>query len=258
MVADAYAEAIHAVGLNVLLYDHRNFGRSGGEPRYEINPWIQGRGYRDAVRYLREKSEVGKIALWGDSYSAMVALVAAALIPGIDAVVAQIPACGPEMPGMKPSDPLFEDLKATFDGGDVTGRPEHTTGPLPVVSSDQINAPSLLTPIQAYRWFLEYGGRFGTSWENRATRVVPPTPVPFSAYLAAPYLNSPTLIMVGREDEMIHCNPVVQRAVFNSIPATKEFYEIDGGHFGLLWHPGALFDEAVGVQGEFLRRTLLG
>jgi len=33
IVTDAYAEAIHAAGLNVLLYDHRNFGRSGGESR---------------------------------------------------------------------------------------------------------------------------------------------------------------------------------------------------------------------------------
>lgn len=129
---------------------------------------------------------------------------------------------------------------------------------MPVVSSDQINAPSLLTPIQACRWFLEYGGRFGTGWESRATKVIPPTPGPFNAYLAAPYLKAPTLMMVGRDDEMIHCNPAVQRAVFDAIPASKEFCEIDGGHFGLLWHPGALFDEAAGVQAAFLKRTLIG
>jgi len=210
------------------------------------------------VRYIHAQSGVGKIALWGDSYSAMVALVAGALIPEIDAVVAQIPACGPEIPDIEPSDALFEDLKATFERSDVTGGPEYTTGPLPVVSSDQLNAPSLLTPIQAYRWFLEYGGRFGTGWENRATRVIPPTPVPFNAWLAAPYLKAPVLMMVGRDDEMVHYNPAVPRAVFGAFPASKEFYEIDGGHFGLLWHPGALLDEATALQTDFLRRTLLG
>jgi len=173
------------------------------------------------VRYLRSRPEVGKIALWGDSYSAMVVLVAAALIPGIEAVVAQIPACGPEMPGVEPSDAVFEELRATFEGGDVVGGPQHVTGPVPVVSSDQINAPSLLTPIQAHRWFLEYGGRFDTGWENRATPVIPPTPVPFNACLAAPYLKAPTLMIVGRNDEMIHCNPVVQRAVYDAIRAQK-------------------------------------
>jgi len=30
MVADKYAEAFSCAGLAVLLYDHRNFGRSGG------------------------------------------------------------------------------------------------------------------------------------------------------------------------------------------------------------------------------------
>ena len=38
MAVDHYAEAIFAAGFDVLLYDHKNFGRSGGEPRHEINP----------------------------------------------------------------------------------------------------------------------------------------------------------------------------------------------------------------------------
>ncbi len=32
MTADKYAEIFHAAGLAVLLYDHRGFGDSGGEP----------------------------------------------------------------------------------------------------------------------------------------------------------------------------------------------------------------------------------
>ncbi len=49
MTADKYAEVFHAAGLAVLLYDHRGFGDSGGEPRLQINPWIRARGYRDAI-----------------------------------------------------------------------------------------------------------------------------------------------------------------------------------------------------------------
>ena len=52
MVADRYAEVLHEAGFAVLLYDHRNFGISGGEPRGEINPWVQARGYRDAIDYV--------------------------------------------------------------------------------------------------------------------------------------------------------------------------------------------------------------
>jgi len=67
MVADKYAEAFSRAGLAVLLYDHRNFGRSEGEPRQGINPWIQCRGYRDAVKLVERLNGVDpeRIALWG-------------------------------------------------------------------------------------------------------------------------------------------------------------------------------------------------
>lgn len=186
----------------------------------------------------------------------MVVLVVGALIDGIDAIVAQIPACGIELPAVEPSEDVFQSLSSLFASGDVSGGPDQTTGPLPVVSSDQLGTPSLLGPIQAYRWFIEYGGRFDSNWQNLATRVIPPTKVPFNAYLTADKIKVPTLMMVGRKDEMAHCNPSVQKAVFDQITAPKEFYEIDGGHFGLLWHPGKLFDEAIDQQISFLKRML--
>jgi uncharacterized protein len=256
MVVDQYAAAFHAAGLNVLLYDQPGFGASGGEPRQQINPWLQGRGYRDAVTYLRESRHVERVALWGDSYSAMVVLVVGALIDRVAAVVAQIPATGIELLPLQPGDGLLEQIRTTFARGDIAGGREHTTGPLPVVSPDQSGMPSLLQPIQAYRWFIEYGGRFGTQWQNRVTRLIPPTPVPFNAYLTAPYLRSPTFMLVGRDDEMVHCNRQVQQAVFEKIAARKQWYEIDGGHFGLLWHPNHLFDESVARQIDFLRDAL--
>jgi pimeloyl-ACP methyl ester carboxylesterase len=258
MVAADYALAFQRAGIDVLLYDHRNFGESGGEPRQEINPWIQARGYRDAFAFARTLSGVdpARVALWGDSYSAAVALVAAAFIGGVAAVVAQIPACGIELPNVEPDAVRFAAMRGIFEAGDVSGTPETTTGPLPVVSADQIGTPSLLKPIQAYRWFVEYGGRFASNWENRVTRVIPKTAVPFHAYLTAPYVKAPVLMMVARGDEMVHCNRAVQQAVFERIAAPKILDEIDGGHFGLLWCPGPLFDEASARQAAFLRSRL--
>jgi len=237
MVADAFAEVFHAAGLDVLLYDHANLGASGGEPRREINPWVQARGYRDAVSFLRARPDCGRIALWGDSLSANVATVAAGLIPGLSAVVAQIPTYGAELPGIEPSRERLDEMAEIFATGDVSGGPEHTLGPIPVVSADQLNAPSILKPVTAFRWFIEYGGRHGTDWENRATRVNPQTSVPFNACLTAPFIEAAVLIMAGRDDEILSANIEVQRAVFEKITTPKEFYEIDGGHFGLLWLP---------------------
>ena len=44
MYLDAYAERFADVGLAALVFDNRNFGSSGGEPRQEIDPWAQVRG----------------------------------------------------------------------------------------------------------------------------------------------------------------------------------------------------------------------
>ncbi|MFC6762674.1 alpha/beta hydrolase [Sulfitobacter porphyrae] len=153
MVIDRYAEAVFEAGFDVLLYDHRNFGQSGGEPRQEINPWVQARGYRDAVAFLRSTQQSGQIALWGDSYSGGLALVAGAVIQNISAIVAQIPVCGASWPEGELDDSAFSTLVDIFEFGDVAGDPGDVVGPLPVVSLDQINAPSLLTPPQAFQWF---------------------------------------------------------------------------------------------------------
>jgi hypothetical protein len=92
--------------------------------------------------------------------------------------------------------------------------------------------------------------------ENRATRVVPATPCPFHGGIAAPHLLAPLLMMIAPGDEMPAANPAVSRAAFASVPGPKEVVEIEGGHFGLLHHPSALFDQASSAQTDFLRRTL--
>lgn len=258
MCLDRYAEVFCNAGIAVLLYDHRNFGMSGGEPRQLINPWLQARGYRDAMSYLLARADVraDKIAAWGDSYSGMIALTVGALDPRYAAVVVQCPSCGIERPKLEADEQNFRAMQSIFNGGDITGTPETTVGPLPVVSPDQLGTPSLLKPIQAYRWFIDYGGRHGTLWENRVTRVVPQTSLPFSAFLAAPFIRGSTLLMAGRNDEMVHCNPDVTRAVFESMQCRKQWADIDGGHFGLLYYPSEIFAEASAVQCAFLVEAL--
>jgi uncharacterized protein len=258
MVTDRYAEVFHDAGLAVLLYDHHGFGASGGEPRQQINPWIQARGYRDALTHLCAHPGIdpSRIALWGDSYSAGHALIVGAVDPRPAAVVVQVPALGAAPPPPDPAGELFAALAATLEDGDVRGTPETTTRPLPVVSPDQLGSPSLLTPVSAFRWFIEYGGRHGTGWQNRATRAVPPTPAPYHAGLATPHLRKPLLAMIAPEDEMPHADPAVTRAAVDAVPAGAEIVEVEGGHFGLLWHPGALFDRAVAIQRDFLLRVL--
>jgi dienelactone hydrolase len=258
MVADEYAEVFCGDGLAVLLYDHRNFGVSGGEPRQEINPWIQCRGYLDAIDFVQSLDGIdgNRIGLWGDSYSGGEVIVVGALDDRVSAVVAQVPVCGSQPPDLEPSRANFDAIRACLLEGEVTGGPETTVGPLPVVSADQLGAPSLLEPVQAFRWFMDRGGRHGTGWLNHVTRVVPETPVPYGPALCAPFVAPPILMMVAPDDEMKHANYEVSRLTYELMPEPKQWHDIAGGHFGLLYHPSALFDEAASIQSSFLGRWL--
>jgi uncharacterized protein len=260
MVTDRYAEVFRDAGLAVLLYDHRNFGGSGGQPRQEINPWVQARGYRDAMTFVQSLEGVDhdRIALWGDSYSAAEVLIVGAVDDRVAAIVAQVPSLGRHLPPPDPDGALFDELRTTLLEGDVTGVPGATEGPMPVVSADQLHSPSLLLPIQAFRWFIEYGGRHGTEWRNVATRVIPTTTAPFHAGIAAPHVGRPLLMLAAPQDEMPQANPEVSRAAFEAVPGPKRLVEIDGGHFGLLHHPSDLFDEASGIQRDFLLEIVGG
>lgn len=259
MVADRYAEVFAKAGVSALLYDHRNMGISGGEPRQEINPWIQARGYRDAIAFAAtlDDHDPTRIGVWGDSYSAGQVYLVAACDERVKVIVAQCPVFGAEPPGVEPTREAFEAIRETFESGDVSGVPGDKTGPMPVVSADQLGTPSLLAPIQAYRWFVDYGGRHGSGWQNLVTRIVPSATAPFSPYLCAPFVTAPSLMMVARADEMVHANPAMSRRAFDLLPGEKEFYDLDGGHFGLLYYPSELFDEASATQARYLVEHLL-
>jgi uncharacterized protein len=258
MTTDRYAEVLRDAGLAVLLYDHRNFGASGGEPRHQIDAWIQARGYRDAITFACTLPEVDdtRIALWGDSLSAAVALTVAGVDGRVAAVVAQVPATGSQQAPEDPDGQLYAALSDTLLNADLSSLSGRTTGPLPVVSADQLHSPSLLLPIQAYRWFIEYGGRFGTGWENRASWHEPDAPAPFHAGLAAPYIRCPVLFQLSPLDEMASANPTVARQVYEAAAGPKQLQEIDGGHFGLLHHPSRWFDNAAATQRDFLADAL--
>jgi pimeloyl-ACP methyl ester carboxylesterase len=258
MTTDKYAEAFRSTGFVVLLYDHRGFGASDGEPRHEINPWVQTRGYLDAVQFVTTLAciDPGRIALWGDSFSGSVACVATAIDSRVRAVVAQVPAFGE---GVLPADPdgaHFRALREAALSSEVLdfGRP--VVGPVPVVSADQVRSPSALKPLSAFRWFIEYGGRIGTGWVNDVTVALGAHPVAWLPGLCGPQLKVPVLFVVSPEEEMVRANPAVSRAVFNSIRSIKEWHSIGGGHFGLLYYPSELFAQAYSVQVSFLQRQM--
>jgi len=255
MTADRYAEVINKAGFAVLLYDHHGFGISDGEPRQQTNKWIQARGYRDAIDYVNTLLEIdnSKIGLWGDSMSAGEVIVVAAIDHRVKAIVAQVPAFGAELPPVDIDGSLFTSIRETFLNGDVLGTPETTAGPMPVVSFDQETTRSMLSPLTAYRWFIEYGGRYNTKWKNRVTHVEPNVPTKFNSVLCIPHIKAALLIILANDDEMEGANSDVVRQAFEIAPQPKKLLEVDGGHFGIIHYPSPLFDQASKAQVDFLK-----
>jgi len=91
---EPFAEDFAAAGLDVLLFDYRNFGDSTGEPRQLID-WRRHReDYRQATDFARllEGVDPERIVLWGTSYSGGHVMAVAADDGRVAAVISQSPA----------------------------------------------------------------------------------------------------------------------------------------------------------------------
>ncbi|MEM7468881.1 MAG: alpha/beta fold hydrolase [Pseudomonadota bacterium] len=88
-----YAEYFVAAGFACFAYDHRNWGKSAGEPRGESDPWQQVADLRAAISFVRNQAWVdsNRIGLWGTSYGGGHVLTVTALDNRIRCAVSQVP-----------------------------------------------------------------------------------------------------------------------------------------------------------------------
>ncbi len=257
MAMDRYAECFRDWGLAVLAFDHRGHGTSDGDPRGEINHWVQARGFIDAIGAARAQSETGSspVALWSDSLSARVALGVAALDDRVGVLVCQVPALGDQVGPDDPEGVRLDEMRRFLAAGHLR-RSSDTWVSSSVVSADQVANPSALKPLTAFRWFIEHGGRYGSGWTNRVTFTGPPDAPDFDPFACAPRVRIPTLFVMSPDDEMEGAVSEVTRAVFERIAGPKELVEVDGGHFGIIEHPSVAFGRASEAQAVFLARAL--
>ena len=255
-VFEHYARAITEIGVAVLLFDYRGFGLSDGEPRREINAWKQARDYRAAVQFLRDLDGIdsGRVGLWGVSSSTAVVSVVAATDPTIAAVVMVVPAFGDERSSPDPDATRFRATKDTLLNADLDSFDTTVIGPLPVVSADQLNTPSFVETLTAFRWFIDSGGRFGTGWENQATLARLATPTPFDAQTCVPHIEAPTLMIIAEEDEESDAD--VARDVFATANEPRQLLTVEGGHFGVLSPDTPECGLSTATQQRFLHTNL--
>lgn len=93
MGLDRYARRFAAAGMGALVFDYRNFGASGGEPRQLISIRGQREDWRSAISFARtiKGFDATRIALWGTSFGGGHVLSIAREDDYLAAVVAQCP-----------------------------------------------------------------------------------------------------------------------------------------------------------------------
>ena len=170
-------------------------------------------------------------------------------------LVCQVPAFGNASGSDDPDGARLAAIDRFLTDGEVRRPPEAWTSAA-VVSPDQATIPSALKPLTAFRWFIEYGGRYGSGWTNRVVFTVPVDAPDFDPFACATGVRVPTLFAMSPDDEMPGAVSDVTRAVFDRIPGPAELVEVEGGHFGILEYPSAAFDRAVDTQADFLSRKL--
>jgi len=167
---DRYAEVFARSGFAVLVYDHRNFGASDGQPRQEADPVLQKRGYRDAISYLISRPEVDgqRIGIWGTSFSGGHVLEVAAVDKRVKCVVSQVPTISGYQSALRRTRAdlvpaalarFAQDRQQRFEGG--------TPMTMPAVSADP-TAPCAMAGADGFRFFTDTAP-FAPNWRNEVT-----------------------------------------------------------------------------------------
>jgi fermentation-respiration switch protein FrsA (DUF1100 family) len=232
MYLDKFAEAFAAAGLAALVFDNRNFGASGGEPRQEIDPWRQVSDYRDAITFAETlpETDATRIGIWGSSYSGGHVLVVGAIDRRVKCVVGQVPLIS----GHRNARRLIRaDFWAGLNGMFEDDRRNRYAGKPPVmipVVAENPAAPSALPTADSWAWFTETGKTRAPSWRNEVTlRSVEM----FTEYEPGAYVGyispTPLLLVVAQGDHLTVADEAL--AAYERALEPKKLEILAGGHF---------------------------
>jgi pimeloyl-ACP methyl ester carboxylesterase len=237
-----FAERFAAAGITALVFDHRGFGDSGGEPDL-FEPARQLEDWRAAIACARALPGVdpGRVATFGSSMGAGNALAAAAADPRIAAAIGQVPFLDMLRQAHR-SSPL---VSARMLFAAARGRQ------LPAVGQPDeaafINAPG---GEAGWRHVVAIGE--DSRWRNRvSSRWL--LGAPFRPARHAAKLHCPWLLCVGEADRVARPGPAVVAARRAPLGELRTYPGVD--HFDI--YDGPEHEAVVADELAFLRRHLL-
>ncbi|HKV54215.1 MAG TPA: alpha/beta hydrolase [Candidatus Binataceae bacterium] len=232
MYLDRYAEVFSAAGLAALVFDNRNFGASGGEPRYEIDPWQQVRDYRHAITWIRRQPGIApeRIGVWGSSYSGGHVLVVGAIDRRVKCVVAQVPlVSGSRNLARLVRADMAAPLRAQFDADREARFAGGAPAMVPVVTADPNGAAALPT-ADSWQWFTETGRTRAPAWRNEVTLR---TVEMLGEYEPDTYIArispTPLLMLIAANDHLTVADEAF--GAYNRALEPKSLVVLNGGHF---------------------------
>jgi cephalosporin-C deacetylase-like acetyl esterase len=230
MYLDRFAEVFAGGGFAVLVFDHRNFGASEGEPRQEINPWQQIEDYRHAITFisLLPGVDANRVGVWGTSYSGGHVLVVGATDRRVRCVVAQVPTLSGHESGLRrvPAAQV-PSLTAAF----AADRVQRMLGEPPVLRKvvGASNEYPVFSAADAVYWFLE-GAKLAPAWKNEVTLRTLEWARAYEPGVHIAHISpTPLLMIVALNDTITDTD--LQLEAFNRALEPKRLVTIPGGHF---------------------------
>lgn len=238
----AFAERFAAAGIAALVFDHRGFGDSAGEPDL-FRPARQLEDWRAAIAFARSLHGIDgdRVATFGSSMGGGNALAAAAEDPRVAAAVSQVPFLDLMRQAHRP--PLrvaARALAVAVRGGHLpaVGRPGEAAF---------INAPGAEA---GWRHVVAIGD--DSRWRDRVSaRWLLGRPYRPARHAAT--LHCPWLVCVGEADRVARPGPAIAAARRAPLGELRTYPGVD--HFDV--YDGPEHEALVADQLEFLRRQLL-
>jgi uncharacterized protein len=244
-----FAESLCATGVDVLAFDYRGFGASGGTPRQSVSMHGQVVDFHAAVNAARglTGADPDRVVLWGVSLAGGHVLAVAAARRDVAAVIALTPLVdgwAAAVLALRHCSPMSV-ARCTAAG--VRSRASVARG------GDPVTIPIVALPgddgaINLSGAFDRYTALAGPTWQNRVDAAIGFELLRYRPTRTAAGIGCPILVQIGDADRSAPPNAAMKAA--RKARATVQRCGAD--HFDV-WPGGRFFDDVVAGQQKFLR-----